>query len=41
MVAILATDLGLIKSLGGLAQKLIGIDVLGLGIEAMPSLAES
>ena len=32
MVTILTADFGLIESLCGLAQKLIGIDILGLGI---------
>ena len=32
MVAIFAADLGLIEGLGSLAQKLVGIDILGLGI---------
>ena len=32
VVAVLAADLGLIESLRGLAQKLVGIDILGLWI---------
>ena len=32
MVAIFATDLGLIERLRGLAKKLVGIDILGLWI---------